>query len=262
MTVGVGKNMSLKISRLGMFFQAFADNESASISEISEYLKRNEAMTKSYRSWLIHLKLLTEKHYLTELGKLVLFYDPGLQQARTIPLIYSLIASNPHAEVFYTLINNVFYSNSFRGVHDINKEEIREGLQRAGVGISSTDKQVKKDLNLSLNALTDDECFQPLNLCRPVDKNTYRIFSHIPSPELATLILFIFKQSNSSPAKKEIFHPGNFSRIFLLSNSQTDDLLAKMQQKNLIRIREYANVSEVVLKITSLEEMMKRFYET
>ena len=262
MTVGVGKNMSLKISRLGMFFQAFASNEGANVFEISEYLKRNEAMTRSYRSWLIHLKLLTEKNYLTELGKLVLSYDPELQQVRSIPLVYSLIVSNPVAVVFYTLINNIFYPNSFRGVYNINKKEIKESLQRAGIGISSTDKQVKKDLNLSLNALTDDECFQPLNLCRPIGKNTYRIFPHIPSPKLATLILFIFRQSNSSPSKKEIFQPGNFSRIFLLSNSQTNDLLAKMQQKNLIRIREYANVSEVVLKINSLEEILRRFYET
>lgn len=235
-------------------------------------------MVKSLRYWLRAFGLIEEfpgkGAFLTDVGKLILKYDPYFEDNFTIWILHSNIVKNvEEATSWFMFFNRV-------GVEDLSKDQIEAILYREiykyASGTSFSDKSVKSDLDVLLNMYSKEKVnidpedksqspFAQLNLVKNVDG---RYSKNHPEIKLINEWVVLFELSNLLKDKEfisiedAIEGENGLSKIYQLTTIAANEFLDKLEALDYIRINRTAGL-DVIYKNYDLDavSVVENYYK-
>lgn len=235
-------------------------------------------MVKSLRYWLKAFGLIEERQskgaVLTELGKLILKYDPYFEDIFTIWILHSYIAKNcDDATSWFMFFNRV-------DIDDMDKDQVESILQREiakyAVGATYSDKSVKNDLDVLLNMYSksrelvnpEDKSISPfgqLNLVKNIDgrytkvhPNSKDINEWVVLYELAELL----ENHKYISIEDAIEGENGLAKIFQLTLVSANEYLDRLEALEYIRITRTAGL-DVIYKVSDLSPLniIEKYYK-
>lgn len=224
-------------------------------------------MVKSLRYWLKAFGLISENvakgAHLTELGKIILKYDPYFEDIYTIWLLHSNIAKNiEEATSWYMFFNRI-------EVEEYEKEQIffllNREIEKYTNGSSFSENSVKNDLDVLVNMyskskiISDPEDkntspFSQLNLIKCIDgkyKKIHpdkKIFNEwIVLYELACML----ENKDFISIEDAIYGEKGFAKIYQLNAVSANEMFDRLENLDLIRINRTAGL-DVIYKTKDL----------
>lgn len=235
-------------------------------------------MVKSLRYWLKAFGLTEESQsrgaILTELGKLVLKYDPYFEDIFTIWILHSQIAKNcDEATSWFIFFNRV-------DVEDMDKDQMASILQREiaqyAVGVTFSGKSVKNDLDVLLSMyskskeMVDPEDknvspFAQLNLVKNIEgRYTKNHPNEKDINEWVVLyeLLELLKDREFISIEDAIEGENGLSKIYQLTLVTANGYLDRIEALEYLRITRTAGL-DVIYKVSDLSplDIVEKYYK-
>lgn len=234
-------------------------------------------MVKSLRYWLKAFGLIEEKPgkgaTLTELGELILKYDPYFEDVFTVWILHSMIARNiKEATTWFMFFNKV-------DITDLDKEHIEDLLLREirkyAAGAKFSENSVKNDLDVILNMYgktkenvdPEDKSVSPLaalNLVKNIDGAYTKLH---PAKKIISEWTVLYELMKTLDGKEFISIEDavdgecGLGRVLQLSSVMANEFLDRLEALDYIRINRTAGL-DVIYKLTDLKanEVIEYYY--
>lgn len=235
-------------------------------------------MVKSLRYWLKAFDLIEESPSkgatLTDLGKLILRYDPYFEDIFTIWILHSRIVKNcDEATSWFVFFNRV-------DAEDMDKDQLELILQREiakyAVGVTFSDKSVKNDLDVLLNMYSksremvdpEDKSVSPFAQLNLVKNAAGRYTKNHPTGksinewvvlyELAELLM----DREFISIEDAIDGENGLSRIYQLTSVTANGYLDRLEALEYLRITRTAGL-DVIYKNSDLSalDVVEKYYK-
>lgn len=238
-------------------------------------------MVKSIRYWLRAFNLIDETPgkgaRVSDFGKLVLQYDPYLEDINTIWLLHSNIAQNAN----YSTIWYLFFNKC--DIEEFTKSEIEVILNRElqkYIGSNQySENSLKSDIDILLNMYCkeriedydpEDKNICPLSFLEIVKKTKRGYYKK--QPNISTLnewvILYdlknLFKGENKSLSIEKISNgDSGLCKIYNINRINVNNYLDKLEHMNFIRINRTAGLDVVyIIKDIDALKIVEEYYKT
>jgi len=242
MTLGVGHNLALRLDRLAALLAV--EDRGLSVQEIGDRLGYHKTMTGSLRSWARHLGLLDERGRRTPLALALLACDPNLGLPLTQALLYARLATNPDAEMFFFLVNDVLYHHSQSGDR-FDTSDIESSARGAGVGgSSSATRQHRRELGLMLHLLTSG-AFGDLRSVEPAGGRLRANPIDFPPSVVAYVLAASWPANTAFRSFSDLERPGGLARIALVGRAGLRQLLRAAEHAGFVVVEEEAGLNRV-----------------
>ena len=236
-------------------------------------------MVKSLRYWLKAFGLIYEIQgkgtYLSEIGKLILEYDPYFEDIFSLWILHSHIARNiEDATSWYMFFNKDFFE-------DLEKEQIelillREITKYAG-STTFSDKSIKNDLDVLLNMYSKEKGnfdpedknsspFSQLNLIKNINGRYSR--NHLGTKYINKwVVLFelanLLKDKDFISIEEAIEAEKGLAKIYQLNAVSANELLDQLESYDYIKINRTAGL-DVIYKINNFtpEGVIENYYKS
>jgi hypothetical protein len=244
MTLGVGMNLDLNLTRTGLLLVGI--NQGMKNAELSSELGFHRSMVDSIKSWASHMGLLTDGSNLSKFGEQLLALDSTLEHPVSRLLLYYQLASNPKAEVFYYIINYPVYNAAVNN-QPCDIAELRASVARATIGANSRAvKQRDKELALMLRTLYRPQAFGPLGILSSTSRQCFTV--HHPLLSSAFVAFAVYSQWHGDAAYTgfdELEQAGHFARICLLTRPALVDALRIAENSGYLSVQQEAGFNRV-----------------
>lgn len=253
-----------QIARIASFLN-MPENEKLAGKQIADQLGISRA--RLGRLWMMAraLGLGTKGIWkLTDLGKVIIEYDPYLDDIGTLWLLHFVISSDPDILVWNKMINHVFPENHHVNM-SIAKPYFEDAL--ADFSVASYEQHLNKEIQSFFDAYTGQH-FENLGYMLEEEDKNYRLTpsQSIPphilgasiliyrerfAPNVATLDINTLAQTDNSPG-----------RIFALTQRQLRDLLENIKNKGYIFVESRADLDQIRFRDDIYPiDTIQRYYE-
>ena len=227
-------------------------------------------MVKSLRYWLRAFGLIEESPSkgaeLTDLGKLILKYDPYFEDIFTIWILHSHIAKNrDEATSWFIFFNRV-------AVEDMDKDQVESIMQREiakyAVGVTFSEKSVKSDMDVLLNMYSksremidpEDKSVSPfaqLNLVKNTDGRYSK--THPADKDINEWVVLyelseLLKEREFISIEEAIEGENGLSRIYQLTSVTANGYLDRLEALEYLRVTRTAGL-DVIYKTSDLSKL-------
>lgn len=262
MSIGFSKNFNLKRESLARMLQILNKEPGVSRDQLMSLVQVGSLEVAGLIGWLRKIGFLEErKAGLTKLGKLVVSYDPYLQDMGSAWLLHYQLSQNADAEVWYYLTNKFLPGN-----FEFTFQEALGSLQSIGIGQKSP-IHLKTDIRIYLKALTEPNALGNINFLKKIDKETYQKGS-TGNIHPYLIVYVIYDQRNKqNPTISTmtitglLSGDGNVGKVFLLNREKLEKILQQLRFENLIDVSHTADLDQVgfVYKGSALS-ILEKYY--
>lgn len=244
MTLGVGMNLDLDLSRIAFLLKEV--NDGVKNAELSIKLGFHKSMVASLKSWANHMGLLADGGGLSCLGDQLLSLDPTLEHPASRLLLYYHLGRNPKAEAFYYIVNHFLYEAAV-----INRQfevtELYEAASQAGVGANSqATKQLGREIDLVRRTFSRSQAFGPLGVLISPNRQLFTVRAPVLTPAFAAYAAYIeWQQGTVYTNFHEFEQLGRLARVCLLTRPALVNMLKLAERSGYLHVQEEARLDRV-----------------
>lgn len=259
MSIGFSKTFGFERVLLAKAINEFRDKANLSRTEIMSKLGVGNQKAEAIVLWLGKLGLRDNANrQLTPLGKTLTELDPYFDETFVQWIFHYQLASNPEAEVWYSLSNEFLPGRTLFSFDEAIDFLVSKGLR------SKKDKHLRSDVSIFLKSFISADALGKTEYLK-IESEPKRILSkknfyvNPPSDMSPYLIAFIIYDQR----KKKLYNfstitieellilPGNVGRILSLSRAKLEEilkLLSSPQYDQLVYLATTAGLDQVGLK--------------
>jgi len=240
MAIGFSQNFGIELKLFSTALNAFSAKRKISRRELMGLIGVGDNKAEATVTWLNYLGLRDNaSNGLTDLGKLLLRFDPHFEDVVTQWIFHYKLASNPKAEVWH-LLSNEFIPNQTRfSFNDAIKFLVSKGLW------SKNDKHLQTDISIFLRSFISENAFWKTEYLKTEDSpkriiSQNRFYKNPPSsisPYLIGYVIFDQREKNcpnlSTITIEELLTlKCNAGRVFSLSRAKLEEILKLLSSSN------------------------------
>lgn len=259
MSIGFSKTFGFERILLAKAINEFKDKATLSRTEIMSKLGVGSQKAEAIVLWLGKLSLRdNSKRQLTPLGRTLTELDPYFDETFTQWIFHYQLASNPEAEVWYSLSNEFLPGQTWFSFDDAINFLVSKGLR------SKNDKHLRADVSIFLRSFTSTDALGKTEYLK-IENDSKRVVSQNKfyknptadiTPYLIAYVVYDQMEKNfpnlSTITIEELLTlKGNVGRIFSLSRAKLEEilkLLSSPQYNQLIYLATTAGLDQVGLK--------------
>jgi len=272
MSIGFSDFFRFETSLLAKSLYFFDKKPELSKNQLSNLLGIGPPKAKSQKRWLEMLGLKDKnKGRLTFLGNLILEYDSYFTNNFTQWIFHYQLASNPEAEVWYSLSNEFLPGQTWFSFYDAINFLESKGLR------SKNDKHLRSDVSIFLRSFTSVDALGKTgylkiggDLIRIVSRNKF--YKNPPldiSPYLIAYIIFNQREQKfpnfaTITIEELLTLEGNVGKVLSLNRKKLEEilkLLSGTQYDQLVDLSTRAGLDQVGFRFRGDSlEILKMYY--
>lgn len=258
MAIGFSQTFGLNLRLISGTIRALAETPSMSRPELMRKLGVGDNKAEAMVTWLPHLGLRdNQKRQLTPLAHLLLRCDPYFEDVGTQWVLHYRLASDPQAEVWYTMSND-FLPSVMSFTLDSALDFLSAKLQR-----SRNDRHLSSDLSIFLNAFVSPDGLSGTQFLSTIGASRRRLtlntfVKNAPQtlpPYVLAYALYdqrdkVSHDLRTTTIQEVLMLQGHAGRIFSLNRSALEILLRTLTNDayhRLVQLALTAGLDQVVL---------------
>ena len=268
MTVGFAQTFPLDTVILSKALTGFLSEPKMGKERQMSKLGIGSRAVEGYTRWLSVMGLRdSAKKELTALGKLIMKYDPQLQQIGTMWIFHYRLSSDPSpqgAEAWYHFVNRFLHEHT-----RFTRLELKQSLEEESGIRTSNRKGPAVDLGLILNCYTSQRALGGLEVIQLADRKAH-LYQRGPSQSVPPLIIAyvlydqrerLYPESTTVSIQELITAGGNIGKVFLMGRGQMEEALAYLQASAHVRVLSFADLNHIeFLHRGSPLDLLVQFY--
>lgn len=272
MSIGFSKTFGFERILLAKAINEFKDKATLSRTEIMSKLGVGSQKAEAIVLWLGKLSLRDNaKRQLTPLGRTLTELDPYFDETFTQWIFHYQLASNPEAEVWYSLSNEFLPGQTWFSFYDAINFLVSKGLR------SKNDKHLRADVSIFLRSFTSVDALGKTeyleiggDLKRVVSQNKF--YKNPPSdisPYLIAYIIFDQREQKfpnfaTITIEELLTLDGNVGKALSLNRKKLEEilkLLSGTQYDQLVDLSTRAGLDQVGFRFRGDSlEILKMYY--
>lgn len=274
MAIGFSQNFNFERNLLASLLMAYNDRRVLSRKDKRSLLGVGENKAEAMVTWLGKLGLRDNtSRKITDLGTLILKYDPYLEDIATQWLLHYQLAGNQEAEVWY-LLTNKFLPTQFFFTH----EEAIDFLVSLGIR-NKNDLHLRADTSVFLKSFVTDCGLREIKLIQVEGESNTNISKmrfhrntqpNVP-PYLIAYAIFdhrmrYYPNFSTVTIKEILTQDGNAGKVFSLTKERLEEalkLLSSPSYGEMIYLAKVADLNQIELKYRGRPmEILERYYNS
>jgi hypothetical protein len=233
-------NYSLNRDRLSDFLRCIAEGKAISNDAIGSFVGVNPYVIRSLRGWLFHTGLGSGKagnYTISDVGKLVLQYDPYLNLPGTLWVMhYHLASKNPDQHELW----NLFFKEYASVGKEFARKELLAYLEHTLIDTPYKKPMLNNDTRALVACYTQPQALGRLEIVQREDRRMYKIGKkQSPDYLIFAYTLFdswdrIFPERDTLRLSQIHQESGMLKHTFLLEKKQVWEYIIKLQSRGLL----------------------------
>lgn len=239
MAVGFSQNFGMDLRILSAALRLLSEKEHISRQELMRLLGVGDNKAEATVTWLGYLGLRDNTSgQVTALGNVLLTFDPHFEDIITQWVFHYKLASNPEAEVWYLLTNELLPSRTWFTFDDAIDFLVSKGLRL------KNDKHLRSDISIFIRSFISEDALGKMEYLktegppkRIISQNKF--YKNPPSnisPYLIAYVIFDQKEKNfpnlSTITVEELLNlKGNIGRAFSLNRKKLEEIIKLLSSR-------------------------------